>query len=239
MTGRSAGRAARHVHHRYTRECGPNFGKTRGDQLVTTQKAFGIADFNHHVAVLGTLDGTVDDLAYAILEFIELALAFIFTHALHNNLLGRLRCNTTKVDRRQWINEMFANLNFRLKLTSNVNGDLRVLILHLLDSFRPAAETNFARLAVDGRANVLLVTILGAASLLNGLLHRFQHFFAVDVLLARDCVCDQQQFRADNRCVHQIGPPASMRRVIVSSSPASSDSVSEREASRRHSPLQV
>ena len=131
---------------------------------------------------------------------------------------------------------MLAGLDFRLELAGDVQRDLGVLVLHMLDRFGPAAQADFARLAVDRRTDVLFMPVLRAASLLDGLLHGFEHFLAVDVLLAGYCIGNQQQFGTCNRRVHQIGPPASMRRVITFS-PASSDSVWAPGALPRHLPL--
>ncbi len=43
---------------------------------------------------------------------------------------------------------------------------------------------------------------LGAAGFLDGLLHRLEHFLAVDILLPRDGVGDQQQFGASDGGIH-------------------------------------
>ena len=44
---------------------------------------------------------------------------------------------------------------------------------------------------------------LARAGLLDGLLHRFEHFLALDRLLARDGVGDEQEFGAGNGGVHR------------------------------------
>ncbi len=79
-----------------------------------------------------------------------------------------------------------------LELARDVDGDLGLLVLHGLDRLGPARQADVAGLAVDGGADVLLVAVLGAAGLLDGLLHRLDHLVAVDVLLPRDGVGDQQ-----------------------------------------------
>ena len=93
---------------------------------------------------------------------------------------------------------LISGLNF----LRDVDGDLGLLVLHRLHRLGPARQAHVAGLAVDRGADVLLVAVLGAAGLLDGLLHRFQDFLAVDVLLPRDGVGDQQQFRAGNGGVH-------------------------------------
>ena len=172
------------------------------DQFVAAQQRLGAAEFHHQVAVLGALHHAVDDLADAVLEFLELPLALVFAHALHDHLLGGLRGDAAEIDRRQRIDQMLADLDVRLELPGDVDRDLGFLVLHRLDRLGPARQAHVAGLAVDGGADVLLVAVLGAAGLLDGLLHRLQHFLAVDVLLPRDGVGDQQQFRAGNGGVH-------------------------------------
>ena len=172
------------------------------DQFVAAQQRLGAAEFHHQVAVLGALDHAVDDLADAVLEFLVLPLALVFAHALHDHLLGGLRGDAAEIDRRQRIDQMLAELDLRLELLGDMDGDLGLLVLHRLDRFGPARQAHVAGLAVDRGADVLLVPVLGAAGLLDGLLHRLQHFLAVDVLFARDGVGDQQQFRAGNGGVH-------------------------------------
>ena len=93
-------------------------------------------------------------------------------------------------------------LDLGFELARDVDGDLGFLVLHRLDGFGPARQPHIAGLAVDRGADVLLVAVFGAAGLLDGLLHRLQHFLAVDVLLPRDGVGDQQQFGASDGGVH-------------------------------------
>ncbi len=173
-----------------------------GDQLVTAQQRLGPAEFDHQVAVLGALHHTVDDFADAVLELVVLPLALIFAHPLHDHLLGGLRRNAAEIDRRQRIDDELADIDVRLELAGNVDGDLGFLVLHRLDRFGPARQPHVAGLAVDRGADVLFMPILRAASLLDGLLHGLQHFLAVDVLLARDRVGNQKKFGAGDCGVH-------------------------------------
>ena len=68
----------------------------------------------------------------------------------------------------------------------------------------PARQAHVAGLAVDGGADVLLVAVLGAAGLLDRLLHRLEHFLALDRLLPRDGVGDQQQFGSGDGGIHGV-----------------------------------
>ena len=72
--------------------------------------------------------------------------------------------------------------------------DLGRLVLDRLDHLAQAQQPDVAGPAVDLGADVVLLAVFGAAGLLDGLLHRLQHFLAVDALVARDGVGDLQQF---------------------------------------------
>ena len=88
------------------------------DQLVAAQHGFGAAQIDHDVAVFDALDQAVDDLAGAVLEFVELALAFGVAHLLHDHLLGGLRGDAAEIDRRQRIDELVADLGVGLFLAA-------------------------------------------------------------------------------------------------------------------------
>ncbi|EGE49067.1 Hypothetical protein APO_0033 [Acetobacter pomorum DM001] len=177
------------------------------DQLITSQQRFCRTNFNQQIAVFGPLNGAVYNFTHAVLEFVILALAFIFTHALHNHLLGGLRGNTPKINRGQRIDQVFACLNFWAKLTGNGERNLRIFIFHFIHHFRPTGQAHITCLAVDGSTNVLFVPIFGASGFLDRLLHGFQHFFTLNTFLARDSVCNQQKFRTGNRGIHTLSSP--------------------------------
>ena len=172
------------------------------DQLVAAQQRLGPADLDHQVAVLGALDHAVDDLTHAVLELVVLLLALVFAHPLHNHLLRRLRGDAAEIDRRQRIDDVAAKLDVRLELFRDVDRDLGFLVLHNLHRLGPARQAHIAGLAVDRGADVLLVAVLGTASLLDGLLHRLEHFLALDGFLPRDGIGDQQQFGTGDRGIH-------------------------------------
>ncbi len=172
------------------------------DQLVTAQQRLGAADLDHQVAVLGALDHAIDDLADAVLELVELPLALVLAHPLHDHLLGGLGGDAAEVDRRQRIDQVATELDVGLELLRDVNGDLRLLVLDHLDRLGPARQAHVAGLAVDGGADVLLVAVLGAAGLLDGLLHRLDDFLAVDRLFPRHGIGDQQQLGSCDGGIH-------------------------------------
>ena len=174
------------------------------DQLVTAQQRFGLAQLHHHVAVLGPLHDAVHDLADAVLELVVLLFALVLAHTLHDHLLGCLCRDAAKIDRRQRIDQVAAQLNVRLKLARDMQRDLGLFILHHLDRLRPARQAHVAGLFVDGGANVLLGAVFGAAGFLDGLLHRLQHFVPLDRLFACDSVGNQQQLRAGDGGFHVL-----------------------------------
>ena len=168
------------------------------DGLVAAEQRLGAAEIDHQVAVLGALDDAVDDLAHAVLVLVVLLLALHLAHPLHDHLLGGLGGDAAEIDRRQRVDDELPELDAGPDLLGDAERDLGVLVLHrlLLDHLGPALQLHLAVLAVDKGADVLLVPVLGAAGLLDGLLHRFQHLVALDHLLARDGVGDLQQLRA-------------------------------------------
>ena len=174
------------------------------DQLVASEQSLGAAEFDHHVAVLGALDGAVDDLADAVLELVVLLLALVFAHALDDDLLGGLGGDPAEIDRRQRVDQMLAELDVRLELAGDGERDLGFLVLDDFDGLGPAREADVARAAVDDGADVLLVAVFGAAGLLDRLFHRLDDLFAVDRLFARDGVGDEEQFGSGNGGVHGV-----------------------------------
>ena len=174
------------------------------DQLVAAQQRLGAAQLDHDVAVFGPLDDAVDDLADAVLELLELLLALVFAHALDDHLLGGLRGDAAEIDRRQRVDQVAAELDVRVELAGDVQRDLRLVVLDDLDRLGPARQPHVAGALVDRGADVLLVAVFGAAGLLDGLLHGLQHFVALDRLLARDGVGDEQEFGSGDGGIHVV-----------------------------------
>ncbi len=78
--------------------------------LVAPDDAFATAEIDNDIAVFDTLDGAIDDLADAVLEFVKLAVALGFAYLLHDHLLGRLGGDTAKVHRRQRVGDEVTKL---------------------------------------------------------------------------------------------------------------------------------
>ena len=155
-------------------------------KLVAPQHRFGPAQIDRDVAVFHALDQTVDDLADAVLVFLELALPFGLADLLDDDLLGGLGGDPAEIDRRQFVGQELAEGGVLLHPLGFAQRELGRLVLDRLDHFEIAHQVDVAGLAVDARPDVVLVPVLGAASLLNRLLHRFQDFVPVDVLFAGD-----------------------------------------------------
>ena len=77
-------------------------------QLVAAQHRLGPAEIDDDVAELDPLDEAVDDLALAVLELLELALALGVAHLLDDDLLGGLRGDAAEIDRRQVVDQEIA-----------------------------------------------------------------------------------------------------------------------------------
>src|SRR5690606_1645398 len=80
------------------------------DQFVTTDNRLATPKIDNNVAVLHALDGTVDDLADAILVLVVLAITLSFTNLLDDDLLGRLSSNTAELHRRQLFGDEITDL---------------------------------------------------------------------------------------------------------------------------------
>src|SRR5690606_1188454 len=102
------------------------------DHLVAADDAFAAAEIDHHVAVLDALDHPVDDLADAVLVFIELPVALGLAHLLHDNLLGRLGSDTPEIHRRQRLGDEVADARARIAVLRLGKVDLEGRVLDLL-----------------------------------------------------------------------------------------------------------
>ena len=73
---------------------------------------------------------------------------------------------------------------------------LRRVVLDRVDDLAEAQQADLAAAPVDLGADVVFLAVFRAPGLLDGLLHRLQHFVLVDALVAGDRVGDLQQFGA-------------------------------------------
>ena len=187
------------------------------DRLVAADHALGTLQVDGDVAVVDALDHARHDLADAILELFVLALALALAHPLRDDLLGGLGGDAAEVDRRQLVGQEIADLGFRIAALRLDQRDLGVLVLDRIGNLHIAQQLDLAGLAVDLGADVVLQPVLRTAGLLDGLLHRLEHFLALDALFARDHVGHLQHLQARNvgsRC-HVSVPLASIVFVRV------------------------
>ena len=166
------------------------------DALVAAQERFRPAQIHDHVAKFDALDQTVDDLADAVLVLFVLAFTLGLAHLLHDHLLGRLGGDAAEVDGRQRVDQEIADLRVRLGLARRFQVRLGDLVLHLLRHLDVARQPDLAGRAVDGGADIVLVSVFRAPGLLNRLLHGFENLFALDSLVAGDGFGHLQQFGA-------------------------------------------
>ncbi len=116
------------------------------DHLVAADDAFATAEIDDDVAVFDALDGAVDDLADAILEFVELAVTLGFANLLHDDLLGRLGGDTAEIHRRQRVGDEVAELGVRVAVAGQFKRDLGGIVFRLLDHFQQTLQADFAGL---------------------------------------------------------------------------------------------
>ena len=107
-------------------------------QLVAAQHRLGAAEIDHDIAELDTLDEAVDDLADAVLEFVELALPLGVADLLDDDLLRGLRGDAAEIDRRQRIGDEIADLGFGVEPLGGGKRDMGRLVLDRLDHFAKA-----------------------------------------------------------------------------------------------------
>ena len=125
----------------------------------------------------------------------ELALALGLAHFLHDDVLRGLRGDAAEIDRRQRIGDEIADLRLGIEFLRRVERDLRRFVLDRVGDLAEAHQLDLAVLAVDLGADVVFLPVFGAAGFLDRLLHRLQHFVAIDALVARDRVGNRQQLR--------------------------------------------
>src|SRR3546814_857860 len=182
------------------------------DLLVAADHAFGTAEVDDDVAEFDRLDDAGDDLARAVLIFLELAFAVGFADLLEDHLFCRLRVDAAQVDRGQRIDDEVADLGVLLQLLASREVDLLEIILDLLDHLDDAPQAQVAGLDVELGANIVLGAVAGARSALDRFLDRLDHDDLVDHLLAGDAVGNRQQFGAvgGNGSGHQSCPSSSI-----------------------------
>ncbi len=92
------------------------------DLLVAADDALGAAEVDDDMAELDALDDAGDDLAGAVLEFLELALALGVADLLEDHLLGGLGGDAAELDRRQRIDDEVADRGALLQLLRAPSG---------------------------------------------------------------------------------------------------------------------
>ncbi len=162
-------------------------------KLVAAQDRLGAAEIDDHVAELDALDQAVDDLADAVLVLAELPLALGVAHLLHDHLLRGLSGDAAEIDGRQRVGDEIADFRLGVEALGLAQRDLRRLVLDGIGDLAEAHQADLAVLAVNLGADVVFLAVFGTAGLLDRLLHRLQHFVAVDPLVAGDRIGDLQQ----------------------------------------------
>jgi len=163
------------------------------DLLVAADDALGAAEVDDDVAELDSLDDAGDDLADAVLEFLELTLALRIANLLKDHLLGGLGGDAPELDRRQRVNDEVADAGALFELLRALQIDLLEMILGLLDHFEHTPQAQVAGLAVELGADIVLGAVAGAGGALDRVFHRLDDDALVDQLFARDGVGDGEQ----------------------------------------------
>ena len=166
------------------------------DELVAPHDGLAAAEVDDDVAVFDALDGAVDDLADAVLELVELAVALGFAHLLHDHLLGTLRADAPEVDRVDLLLDDVAGLDAGPFLERVGQLDLALRKLELFAvvlQHRPASERLItAGLAIDRHPDVGLIAVLLLGSRSQRGFERLVDDVLVDTLLVGDHIGHQQ-----------------------------------------------
>ena len=173
------------------------------DHFVAANNALAASEVDDDIAIFDPLDDAVDDLADAVLELFVLAVALGLAHLLHDDLLGRLRGDAAKIERRQRFGNPVAGLRRRIALARVGHRDLRRVIVHGVDDQHQARKAHLAGARIDFGAHLGLLAVTRARRLLQRVLHRGDDDRAIDRFLARDSVGDLQNLQsigADGHC---------------------------------------
>src|SRR4029078_12269688 len=100
--------------------------------MVAAHRSLGAAEVDDDVAELDALDDAGDDLADAVLELFELALALGVADLLEDHLLGGLGGDTPELDRGQRIDDEVADRGALLELLGARGVDLLEMVFRFL-----------------------------------------------------------------------------------------------------------
>ena len=165
--------------------------------VIAADNRLGAAQVDNHIAVFHALDDAVDDLADAILVFLELALALGFAQALHHHLLAGLRHDPAEIEHRQVFLEISADIGGLVAFLGVGQRDLGRFVLHLavLDHRDAVFQGNIAGDRVDLGADVQLRPVTRTGGLLDRFLDRFEDQPLIDRFFRRDRLGDLQQLQ--------------------------------------------
>ena len=174
------------------------------DQIIAPHNGLAAPQIKHNIAIFDPLDHAINDLANTVFKLFKLLFAFGFAHALNNNLLGGLCGDAAKLDRRQFVDNLVADLRLRIFTLGNSERYLGIVIFDKLDHFDRPQKPRFTSFRVNLDTDIVLCAIARFGRLLNGVCHGCQHDLNVDAFFARDRVrnLNQFQFVGTNTCRH-------------------------------------
>src|SRR5450631_1162938 len=103
------------------------------DQLVTPNRRLAAPKIDDHIAIFDPFHDAVDDIPDAVLVLLILPVALGFADLLNDDLLGRLGGNASEIERRQCFSDPVADLSRRVFLARLGDGDLRCVVVDLID----------------------------------------------------------------------------------------------------------
>src|SRR5690606_14889273 len=171
------------------------------DHLVARQARLDLARLDDGALAIHALDRSGEHRFAACEEVVDDLLALGVADLLQEDLLGGLRADAPEVDRLELFLDVVADLDVADLLLRFGQDDLDVVVLEFpIGHDQPAAERlRLAGHAVDRHADVdfLLEALLHGGS--KRALERAEHDLALDVLLARERIDQQQNFPAHLR----------------------------------------
>ena len=178
------------------------------DLLVPAQNGLAApVQVNDDIAILLALDHTVQDLALAVLEFLELAVTLGFAHLLQDHLLGGLRGDPAQINGGNLVNHLIADLGIGKERPGLRHGQLRLIILDtvIFNHGPDARKTGAACLAVDLHPDVHLCPVARLRRAGERFLHRLDHQVGVDHLLAGNRLGGLQKLKLVGRGYRHVG----------------------------------
>ena len=160
------------------------------NHLIPRHKTLGVAaQIDVNAISVYPLDDAGQQFTFAFLVFLDDLLALCLTHFLHDDLLGSLRCNSSKFDGVHWYFHEAFRLCIRIDIHRIDHAQLAVGNLEFgrrVIEHQPTAKcVVFTGLAIDCHTNIDVLTMPSARRRCQCGFDRLEYDVFVDTLLVR------------------------------------------------------